>query len=86
MVVVVSLLSCKSMSMHLGKNVTLEIETIHIIEGYQHKTRQNFSQTLNEIVKQWDKFSLEIEKYKKQQETKQGLKHFDDLKKAKVVK
>lgn len=69
-----------------GKNVSLKAGNIQVIQGFQHKTKKNFSATLNIIVEQWDKFSIIIAKYQREHETKQELKKFDQMKKAEVIK
>ena len=66
-----------------GVSVSLTNEAIAIINGYMHKTRRNFSQTLNIIVQEWDNFSIAIEKYKRKQEAETFTK---DYKQAVVEK
>ena len=69
-----------------GKNVSLKASNIQVIQGFQHKTKKNFSATMNLIIEQWDKFSLIIAKYEYDQETKANLDQFDKQRAAKVIK
>ena len=69
-----------------GKNVSLKAGNVQIVQGYMNKTRRNFSQTLNIIIEQWDKFSVIIMKYERDKETKKELKELDDMQKAEVIK
>lgn len=71
---------------HYGKNVTLTLEAIEVVNGYMNRTRKNFSQTLDIIVKEWDNISVQLEKVRKEKELKQNLQYLDDISKAKVVK
>jgi len=68
---------------YFGKNVSFKAANIEIIQGFQHKTRKNFSQTLNIIIEQWDKFSIEIQKFQEKLKIEKQVK---DIKKAKVIK
>jgi len=61
----------KKKDIHVGKNVTLSFSSIEIIQGYQYKTRKNFSKTLDIIIKEWDNLSIAINKLQKEQEKKQ---------------
>ena len=72
-------MSMSERSMYLSKNVTLSTDSFGIVAGYQHKTKTNFSRTLDMIIKQWDKISIEIKKI-------EAEKFGNDLKKAKVIK
>jgi hypothetical protein len=65
--------------MCVGKNVTLQLDNIQIVQGYMNRTRRNFSQTLNIIISEWDNFSIEINKIRANLQS-------DELKKAEVVK
>lgn len=72
--------------MKYSKNVTLKASNIETIEGFMNKTKQNFSATLNIIIEQWDKITLEMQKVAREQEQLQHLKKIDTIKKAKVIK
>ena len=61
-----------------GKSVSLSMQNIDIIEGYQKKTRKNFSQTLNIVLQEWDKFSIMIMRLKQQQQV-------ENMKKAEII-
>lgn len=65
--------------MIVGKNVSLKIENLEVVIGYTNKTRKNFSQTLNIIIEEWDKYSLLIQKIKDQE-------YLKNLQKAEVIK
>ena len=82
---VVVVVKTKKKGMRVGKNVTLEIDNIHTVMNYTYKTRRNFSQTLNIIIEEWDKFSILIEKLKQKQKQEQDFKYLDELKNGKVV-
>lgn len=84
MVVVVVVNQKKSMV--VGKNVTLKIENIYTIQNYQYKTRRNFSQTLNIIVEEWDKFSIMIDEIKARQKQKDHFDYLDKIRNAEVIK
>ena len=62
-----------------SKNVTLKGRNIECIEAFMHKTRKNFSATLNIIIEQWDTLTLEIIKQQRTQAV-------DNIKQAKVLK
>ena len=68
----------KEHTQRFGRNVTLSMEAIEVIQGYMHRTQMNFSQTTDVIVKQWDRFSLAMEKAQK-------IKEIEELKQAKVL-
>ena len=69
-----------------GISLSLTQATIDAVNGYMNKTRQNFSKTLNIIVKEWDEFSIALEKYKRAQLEQQTTTHLNNIKKAQVVK
>jgi len=73
----------KQSEIKVGKNVTLTIGAIEIVNGYTNRTKRNFSQTMDIIIKQWDKISIEFKKLKQDIEEQ---KKVEDLKKAKVIK
>jgi predicted transcriptional regulator YdeE len=64
--------------MCVGKQVSIDLSNLYIVQGYQNRTRKNFSRTLNEIIKQWDTFSVQINKIQAKLEA-------DELKKAEVI-
>jgi len=65
-----------------GKNVSLKIKNIEIVQGFMHKTRRNFSQTVNIIIEQWDGYSLAMQKIQEDLSVQQKL---DEIKKAEVI-
>lgn len=67
------------MNPKVGKNVTLTLQNLENIMLYQHKTRKNFSQTLNIMLGEWDKFSIMIQKMQREQD-------IENLQKAEVIK
>lgn len=68
-----------------GKNVSLKAGTIEIISGFMNKTKKNFSETLNIIVRQWDEFSVMFMKMKQDSEIQKEIGHFDEIKEAKAI-
>ena len=68
----------KEHTQRFGRNVTLSMDAIEVIQGYMHRTQMNFSQTTDVIVKQWDRFSLAFEKAQK-------LSEVNNIKNAKPV-
>lgn len=72
--------------MCFGKNVSFKASNIQIVQEYMNKTKKNFSQTVNVILQEWDKFSIIIMKWKQDAETKDQLEKFDQMKKSKVIK
>ena len=67
---------------HVGKNVGLKLQNLVLVQQYMFKTKRNFSKTLNIIIEEWDKFSIEIERLKRETD----LKKLDEFNEAKVVK
>ena len=72
----------KKGSMAVGKNVSLNLETLAIVQGYMNKTKLTFSATLNLIIKDWDEISIQLQKVKDQQTLKKNLEYLDELKQA----
>ena len=68
-----------------GKNVSLKLETVRIIQGFMNKTKKNFSQTVNIMIEQWDEFSIVIQEWKRQENVKENLKYLEEQKNAKVI-
>lgn len=46
----------------LGKNVSLLQSNIYLVQDYMQKTKRGFSKTLNIMLQEWDKYSLEVQK------------------------
>jgi len=78
--------SMKMRSMKFSKNVTLQGQNIELVQQYMYKTRKNFSATLNIIIGEWDKFSIQIEAIKRAQQEQQDINILKQAAKAKVVK
>jgi hypothetical protein len=70
----------------LGKNVSLLQSNIYLVQEYMSKTRVGFSKTLNIILKEWDKYSLEIQKLREREEEDRIKARFDQMKGAKNEK
>jgi hypothetical protein len=69
-----------------SKNVTLSKGSIEIIEGYQNRTRSNFSDTLDQIIKDWDKISVQLMRIKRVEAEKEAEAKIQELKQAEIVK
>lgn len=69
-----------------SKNITLKAGNIEVITGFMNKTKKNFSATVNIIIEEWDTFSILMMKLKEEQETKNGLDHIGEMKKATPIK
>ena len=67
----------------VGKNVGLKLRNLVLIQQYMFKTKRNFSKTLNIIIEEWDRFSLEIEKMKREMEVTAEI---EKQKSAEVIK
>ena len=52
-----------------GKNVSLSMKNIEMINDYMQKTRKGFSKTLNLILKEWEKYR-DIANYLAEEEEK----------------
>jgi len=65
--------------MKISKNVTLTFNNLENVMLFQDRTHRNFSQTLNIIIEQWEKFRVIIEKLEAQE-------HLDKMQKAEVIK
>lgn len=70
----------------VGKNVSLKLENLILIKNYQNRTNKGFSQTLNKMLEEWDKYSLEILKLKESEERERVDQRFAEYKKATVEK
>lgn len=70
----------------LGKNVSLLQSNIYLIQEYMLKTRKGFSKTLNVILKEWDKYSIEIQKLRDREEEERVSQRFAQMKDYKVIK
>ena len=64
--------------MSLSKNISFRARNVQLVINHMNKTKRNFSQTLNIILDEWDKFSLIIQKWNEQQ-------HIDNIKQAKII-
>lgn len=71
----------------VGKNVTLTLDNVLVVEQMMAKTKINFSKTLNYILSDWIKIrqTLAAAGQAKRDELKISEK-IDDIKKAKVIK
>ena len=72
----------------VGKNVTLTLDNVLVIEQMMAKTKTNFSKTLNYVLSDWVKIRQMLAKEKKMtgQDAINISKRIADIKKAKVVK
>ena len=70
----------------VGKNVGLKMSNLRTIQEYQLKTRKGFSKTLNIIIEEWDKITIEFAKIKYKEEDQKLNSKIEDYKKAKVIK
>jgi hypothetical protein len=70
--------------MIVGKNVSLKLSNLTLIQDYMNKTRKGFSKTLNIMLKEWDKYSLQIQELERRQEEVRKKELFAQMKKAKV--
>ena len=70
----------------VGKNVTLTLDNVLVIEQMMTKTKTNFSKTLNYVLSDWVKIrqSLARAGKAKRDELKVAQK-LDDIQKAKVI-
>ena len=71
----------------VGKNVTLTLNNVLVVEQMMAKTKINFSRTLNYILSDWIKIRQSLAKagQAKRNELKIAQR-IDDIQKAKVVK
>ena len=73
-----------------GKNCSFDIKTLEIVNNYMNRTKKSFSFTLNQIIKEWDKITLEMERIARKNFEKNVGKYENELienyKKAKVIK
>ena len=72
----------------VGKNVTLTLDNVLVVEQMMAKTKTNFSKTLNYVLSDWVKIRQMLAKEKKMtgQDAINISKRIADIKKAKVVK
>jgi len=72
----------------VGKNVTLTLDNVLVIEQMMAKTKTNFSKTLNYVLSDWVKIRQMLAKEKKMtgQDAINISKRIADIKKAKVIK
>ena len=71
---------------HVGKNCGFKMQNMILVQQYMHKTKRSFSKTLNIILEEWDRYSLEIAKLKRQAENQKMDEYAADIKKAEVIK
>ena len=71
---------------HVGKNVGFKLQNLLLVQQYMNKTKRSFSKTLNIILEEWDRFSLEIEKMKHAIENEKIDTYVADITKGKVEK
>ena len=64
--------------MCFAKNISFKARNINTIQNYMVKTSKNFSQTVNMIIEEWDKYGFIMRQFQKQQE-------LEKLEKAKIV-
>ena len=71
----------------VGKNVTLTLQNVLVVEQMMAKTKINFSRTLNFILSDWIKIrqSLASAGQAKRDELKVS-ERIEDIKKAKVIR
>lgn len=71
----------------VGKNVTLTLNNVLVVEQMMEKTKQNFSKTLNYVLSDWVKIRTMLA-----QKRKEGIdainlsEQLHSIKKARVVK
>ena len=70
----------------VGKNVTFTLENIALVRDYMNKTRKNFSQTVNIMLQDWDKITIEIAKHRRDIIESIADKEIKEQKQAKVIK
>ena len=71
----------------VGKNVTLTLDNVMVIEQMMSKTKQNFSRTLNFVLSDWIKIrQMILQEHKGKQENLSVHNELQNIKKAKMVK
>jgi len=70
----------------MSKTCTLSMEAVEIVRGYQSRTRSNFSDTLDQIIKDWDKISVQLMRIKRVEAEKEAEAKIQELKQAEIVK
>lgn len=71
---------------NVGKNVGLKMSNLIIIQQYSNKTKQNFSKTLNIIIEEWDKLSVELMKMKRNIDDQNANNYLQESRKATVIR
>ena len=76
--------------MCFAKNISFKARNINTIQNYMVKTSKNFSQTVNIIIVDWEKYGFIMRQFKKQQELEKFEKEkivnpMNDWEKAKIV-
>jgi len=72
----------------VGKNVTLTLDNVIVIEQMMKKTRTNFSKTLNYVLSDWIKVrQMLLQEKKAKKDDMIGISNqIQDIQKAKVIK
>jgi hypothetical protein len=74
---------CMTKELSLGKNVSLLQSNIYLVQDYMQKTKRGFSKTLNIMLQEWDKYSLEIQKLRDRERSLRFDQQVADYRKAK---
>lgn len=71
----------------VGKNVTLTLENVLVIEQMMGKTKTNFSKTLNYVLSDWIKIrQMLMQENKAKKDDMVGISNqIQDIQKAKVI-
>jgi hypothetical protein len=71
----------------VGKNVTLTLDNVMVVEQMMGKTRINFSRTLNYILSDWIKIRQALAKQGRAKRDELHIsERIEDIQKAKVIK
>jgi len=58
-------------NMSVGKNCSFKAKNFNIVVNYMNKTKRSFSETINIILEEWNKYGIVMRQYQKQEELKQ---------------
>ena len=61
-----------------GRNVSLQLKNIYLIEDYMDTTKKGFSKTLNAILSEWDMMKEELIRLKDKVENYKTDKYFPE--------
>jgi hypothetical protein len=61
-----------------GRNVSLQLKNIYLIEDYMDTTKKGFSKTLNAILGEWDMMKEELIRLKDKVENYKKDKYFPE--------